>query len=116
VRDSSKNAKTFLSCVGVFEEAYSMSCGSSGSGETPKEQWRRRGLTARPAEREHPGAQINYPLFEHNKFYKKTAIRKKQSSDYFFEIISCLRLSTKDFRSLIWVTVISINGATLAGL
>ena len=34
--DSSENASAFSSCVGIYREDYSMSCGSSGTGETPQ--------------------------------------------------------------------------------
>jgi hypothetical protein len=56
--DSSENANAFPSCVGEIEEAYSKSCGNSGTGETQQALWLGR-LTARPAESEAPGTEIN---------------------------------------------------------
>jgi hypothetical protein len=56
--DSSENASAFSSCVGGFEEAYSMSCGRSETDETPQtlsvEEAQRS-----PAESEVPGKEIN---------------------------------------------------------
>ncbi|PLT27857.1 hypothetical protein CUU66_21695 [Peribacillus deserti] len=49
---------------GRLERKVRDSCGSSGTGETPQAKPRR--LTARPAESEHPGAEINL-LFNSNK-------------------------------------------------
>jgi len=56
---------------GQIQGCYSVSCGSSGTGETPLEPWV---LTARPREREHPGAQINHSLFKSNKVYENSQI------------------------------------------
>jgi hypothetical protein len=49
-----------------------MSCGSSGTGETPQALAPRR-LTARPAESKQPGAKINHSkyLLNINKVYEK---------------------------------------------
>ena len=50
------------------------SCGTSGTGETPQER-KRRGGTARPAESEHPGEEINH-LSKSNNIYEKSQIKK----------------------------------------
>jgi len=45
------------------------------------------GISARPAEREHPGAQINHSLFNSNKIYENS--QKEQIGDKIIETILC---------------------------
>ena len=59
----------FFSCVGVIEEAIQCPAGAAGQ-VRPRWSLGDEGLTARPAEREHLGAQINHSLLTTKNDYK----------------------------------------------
>jgi hypothetical protein len=63
---------TFSSCDVTLSKP-SLSCGTSGTGETPKAQ-RGRGLTGRPEESETPGTEINNNSLEKESLQKQPYI------------------------------------------